>query len=128
MKNTNKKGQKKIYQIPEEKIERDKRFLMGAGVCFFMSLIFVLWIFSFNNFWQAEEKKSDSEMESFWQNNFAEWNNLSSELDSNLEKAKKEIRKITEGKSAEKQPQEQEKWEELKKKLEAEAEAEKDNN
>jgi len=80
----------------EEKIERDKIFLLGAGVCFFMSLIFVLWLFNFNSFWGNEAALPESKEDSQFLETLSDLGELKDQVGGDLEEIKAEIRKLQE--------------------------------
>jgi len=68
--------------ISHEKVERDKRLMMWAGVAFFMVLIFGVWIFNLKNIFKTTEIKNT--------NNSAvqEWDKIADEFSKTLEKVK----------------------------------------
>ncbi len=122
MTNREKKKKKEKIQTPEEKIERDKIFLLGAGVCFFMSLIFVLWVFSLNDFWQKEGKVSDSESQDSLEESFTQWSTLEEQFNKDWGKVKQKIKEVSQEKTNERSLNERKNIEELKNNLESELE------
>lgn len=105
----------------EEKVERDKMFLLGAGVCFFMSLIFVLWLFNFNSFWGSQAALPESKEDSEFLETLSDLGELKTQVSGDLDEIKAEIRKLQdqgEKQDANKQELKQEDIEVLKEKIE----------
>ena len=77
-------------QVDLEKIERDKRLMMWAGVTFFMVLIFGAWVFNLKNIFKTTENTDI--------NNSAvqEWDKIADEFTKTLEKVKEGMAELKE--------------------------------
>lgn len=118
----NKKENKASNKLSkEEKLERDKLFLMGAGVSFFMTLIFVLWIFNLSSFWKGQANEQENKESSAFLEDFMNIKTLGKEIGQDMDEIKEKLNQIQEEqKEAEKNKVNQEEIKILKEKLEEE--------
>lgn len=56
-------SKKKLSPQKRDKLDRDKRLLMGAGIVFFMSLIGFLWVFNIQTVFEKRDLQKDQEQE-----------------------------------------------------------------
>ncbi len=85
-----KKQLKVVKHIDSERMERDKRLMMWAGVTFFMVLIFGAWVFNLKNIFKTTENTDI--------NNSAvqEWDKIADEFTKTLEKVKEGMAELKE--------------------------------
>lgn len=70
----NKNKDHKLTRAKRE--DHDKRFLMATGVCFFMVLIVILWIFNLRadlGEMSREARQSGDDLENFFKENDINW-------------------------------------------------------
>ncbi|MCD4694368.1 hypothetical protein K8R62_03355 [bacterium] len=103
----------------EEKIERDKMFLMGTGVCFFMTLIFVLWIFNLSSFWKNQAREQENKEGNAFLEDLLNIKTLGKEIGQDMNEIKEKLTDIQkQQEEVEKNKIDQEEIEILKEKLE----------
>jgi len=83
----NKEGKKVILSGQEEKVERDKKLMMWAGVSFFMVLILALWVLNIKSIFK-EVKNPVNNSSRF------EWNKISDEFGQTMEQIKKGLSEL----------------------------------
>lgn len=77
-------SKKRTSQEEQDKLERDKRLLMGAGVVFFMTLIGVLWMFNVQQILQGSELVDQKDQKGL--------NEFTRDLSSTMDDIKKEVK------------------------------------
>ncbi len=85
-----KKQPQDVKQSDPEKIERDKRLMMWAGVTFFMVLIFGVWIFNIKNVFKTIENTDTNSSA------VQEWDKIADEFSATLEKVKEGMAELKE--------------------------------
>jgi len=83
------KKQKHPRRRNEDRTERDKNFLMVAGVSFFMTLIVVLWFFNIQSVFQTKQAQGQ-------QNNQGKMEELKNDLSSTWRDVSEQVDKIQE--------------------------------
>lgn len=80
----------KEFKEKPVKTEKDKRFLMWAGVIFFMVIIFTVWIFNLKSVFKATE---DNNVNTY---TFKEWDRIADDFSETLEKVKEGMAELKE--------------------------------
>jgi|AntAceMinimDraft_4_1070372.scaffolds.fasta_scaffold58527_3 hypothetical protein len=102
----------------EEKVERDKMFLMGAGVCFFMTLIFVLWIFNLSSFWKSQANEQENKEGDVFLEDLLNIKTLGKEIGQDMDEIKEKLIEIQTQQQEVEKKTDQEEIKNLKEKLE----------
>lgn len=87
-KQTEKKNEQTPAYIDSEKIEREKRLIMRAGIAFFMILIISVWIFNIKNVFESTKAKTDDNAAR------VQLNEITDEFSKNMEQIKQGLEEI----------------------------------
>lgn len=87
-KQTEKKNEQTPAYIDSEKIEREKRLIMRAGIAFFMILIISVWIFNIKNVFESTKAKTDDNAAR------TQLNEITDEFSKNMEQIKQGLEEI----------------------------------
>lgn len=87
-KQTEKKNEQAPAYIDSEKIEREKRLIMRAGIAFFMILIISVWIFNIKNVFESTKAKTDDNAAR------VQLNEITDEFSKNMEQIKQGLEEI----------------------------------